>query len=144
MQPKEKLINHEVLLRPCQAVGADIFHFNNINYLCVVHYNSKFPIVRKLKRLLAEHLINAVSAIFTKYGIPQKLMSDTGTNFVSEKFKHFCKSINIEQVVSTAYHHQSNRQVQASIKFIKQTFKKMHQVRQGQKHGTIYKHAQCL
>ena len=124
MQPKEKIIHHDVPLRPWEAVGADIFHFNNINYLCVVDYNSKFPIFRKLQGLLAEHLINAVTAIFSKYGIMQKIMSDTGTNFVSEKFRHFCKSINVEQAVSLAYHHQSNRQVEACIKFIKQTFKK--------------------
>ena len=50
-------------------------------------------------------------------------MSDSGTNFVSEKFRHFCKSINIEQAVSSAYHHQSNGQVKTCIKFIKQMFK---------------------
>ena len=67
-QPKEKTIHHEVPLRPWEAVEADVFHFNNINYLCVVDYNSKFPIVRKLQGLSVEHLTNAVSAIFTKYG----------------------------------------------------------------------------
>ena len=51
-------------------------------------------------------------------------MSDTGTNFVSERFRQFCKSINVEQAVSSAYHHQSNGQVEAYIKFIKCTFKK--------------------
>ena len=35
MQPKEKIIHHEIPLRPWEPVGADIFHFNNINYLCV-------------------------------------------------------------------------------------------------------------
>ena len=51
-------------------------------------------------------------------------MSDAGTNFVLEKFRCFCRSINVEQAVSLAYHHQSNGQVEACIKFIKQTFKK--------------------
>ena len=51
-------------------------------------------------------------------------MSDAGTNFVSERFRQFCKSINIEQAVSSVYHHQSNGQVKACIKFIKCTFKK--------------------
>ena len=51
-------------------------------------------------------------------------MFDAGTNFVLEKFRHFCRSINVEQAVSLAYHHQSNGQVKACIKFIKQTFKK--------------------
>ena len=123
MQPKEKIIHHGVSLRPWEVVGADVFHFNNINYLCVVDYNSKFPIVRKLQGLLAEHLINAVTAIFAKCGIPHKIMSDTGTNFVSERFRQFCKSISVEQAVSLAYHHQGNGQVEACIKFIKHTYK---------------------
>ena len=124
MQAKEKTIHHEVSLRPWEAVGADVFPFNNINYLCVVDYSSKFPIIHKFQGLSVEHLINAVSAIFAEYGIPRKLMSDTGTNFVSEKFRSFCRSINIEQAVSSAYHYQSNGQVKACIKFIKQMFKK--------------------
>ena len=51
-------------------------------------------------------------------------MLDMGINFVSDKFWQFCKSVNIEQVISSAYHHHSNGQVEASIKFIKCTFKK--------------------
>ena len=119
MQPKKNIIHHEVPFRLWEAVGADVFHFNNISYLCVIDYNSKFPIIWKLQGLSAEHLINAVSAIFNEYGIPRKLMSDTGINFVSEKFRHFCRSMNVEQVVSLAYHHQSKGQVKACIKFIK-------------------------
>ena len=121
---RKKIIHHEIPLRPWEAVGADVFHFNDINYLCVVDYSSKFPIVRKFQGLSVEHLINEIAAIFAEYGIPQKLMSDAGTNFDSEKFRHFCRSINVEQAVSSAYHHQSNGQVKAYIKFIKPTFKK--------------------
>ena len=36
----------------------------------------------------------------------------------------FCNNLNIEQAVSLSYHHQSNRQVEACIKFIKCTMKK--------------------
>ena len=71
-----------------------------------------------------ENLINMVKMIFTEYGIPEKIMSDVGTNFVADSFWQFCISINIEQGISSAYHHQSNRQVKACIKFIKHTFKK--------------------
>ena len=51
-------------------------------------------------------------------------MSDFGGNFISGTFKNFCKSLNIEQAVSSSYHHQSNRQVEACIKFVKCTLKK--------------------
>ena len=63
----------------------DIFHFNNKNYLCIVDYHSKFPLVKRLGGLSAESLITTIKVIFTEYGIPQKLMSDAGTNFVSDK-----------------------------------------------------------
>ena len=105
-------------------LGTDIFYFNNINYLCIVDYHSKFPLIKRLEGLSAERLITTTKVIFAKYGILQKLMSDAGTNFVSENFCQFCKTINVEQVVSSAYHHQSNGQVKACIKFINCMFKK--------------------
>ena len=51
-------------------------------------------------------------------------MSDAGGNFILDKLKRFCQNLNIEQAVSSSYHHQSNGQVEACIKFIKQTIKK--------------------
>ena len=70
MQPKEKSIHHNISLRPWEVVGADIFHFNNKNYLCLVDYNSKFPVIKRLEGLSAENLINTIKIIFAEYGIP--------------------------------------------------------------------------
>ena len=46
-------------------------------------------------------------------------MSDTGSNFVSDQIKYFCKTLNIEQATSSSYYHQSNGQVEVYIKFYK-------------------------
>ena len=124
MQPKEKIIHHDIPLRPWEVFGTDVFHFNNKNYLWLVDYHSEFPIVKRLEGLSAESLITTIKVIFTEYGIPHKLMSDAGMNFVSDKFQKFCNSINVELAVLLAYHHQSNGQVEACIKFIKHAFKK--------------------
>ena len=94
------------------------------NYLCIIDYNSKFPVIKKLEGLSAKNLNTTTKIIFAEYGTPQKIISDTGTNFVSDRFQQFCNTINVEQAVSQAYHHQSNGQVKACIKFIKCTFKK--------------------
>ena len=90
-----------------------------MNYLCIVDYDSKFHVVKRLEGLSAENLITTVKVIFAEHGIPYKVISDVGTNFVSDKFQKFCNSINIEQAVLSEYHHQSNGQVKACIKFIK-------------------------
>ena len=122
-QPEEKTIQHDILLRPWEVLAVDVFQLNNKNYLCVVDYHSKFPIIKRMEGLSAESLITTVKLIFAEYGIPHRLMSDAGSNFVSEKFKSFCNSLNIKQAVSSSCHHQSNRQVEACIKFIKHTIK---------------------
>ena len=56
-------------------------------------------------------------------GYHKKIMSGTGTNFVSDKFRKFCSRLKFKQAVPSAYHHQSNGQVKACIKFIKCTLK---------------------
>ena len=33
MQPKEKIIHHDVPLRPWEVVGGDVFYFNNVNFV---------------------------------------------------------------------------------------------------------------
>ena len=94
-QPKEKIIHHDIPLRPWEVIGTDAFQINNKNYLCIVDY-SKFPMVKRLEGLSAESLIATIKVIFAEYGIPHKIMSGTGTNFVSDKFQKFCNSINVE------------------------------------------------
>ena len=123
MQPKEKMIHHDIHLRPWKMLSADIFHFNNKNYLCIVDYHSKFPVIKKMEGLSTESLITTTKVIFAEYGIPYKLMSEAGSNFISDKFRKFCSRLNIEQAVSSSYYHQSNGQVEACIKFIKCTLK---------------------
>ena len=123
-QPKEKIIHHDIPLRSWKVLGADVFHFNNRNYLCIIDYHSKFPVVKRLEGLSTENLITRVKVIFTEYGILHKIMSDAGTNFVLDRFRKFCSSLNIKQAVLSAYHHQSNGQVETCIKFIKHTFRK--------------------
>ena len=86
-------------------------------------YHSKFMVIKRMEGLSAETLIAAVKFIFAEYGIPHRLMSDTGGNFISEKFKNVCNSLNIKQTVSSLYYHQSNGQVEACIKLIKHTIK---------------------
>ena len=108
-------------VRPWDIIGADMCTFDNKHYLCIVDYHSKF---KKTKDISADTLILTCKIIFTEYRLPKKVMSDSGSNFVSGKFKTFCKSLNIEQAFLSSYHHQSNGQVEAGIKFIKCTLKK--------------------
>ena len=123
------MIHHNIPVRPWDIIGTDMFTLNNKHYLCIVDYHSKFPIIKKAEDLSADSLILTCKVIFSEYGIPKKLISDSVGNFVSDKFKTFSKSLNIEQAFLLTYHHQSNGQVEACIKFIKCTLKKCYDFR---------------
>ena len=122
IQPKEKTIHHDIPLRPWDVLGVDIFQLNNKNYLCIVDYHSKFLVIKRMEGLSAGSLTATVQIIFAESSILRRLMSHAGGNFISEKFKNFYNSLNVMQAVS--YHHQSNGQGEACIKFIKCTIKK--------------------
>ena len=117
-------MHHDILIRPWDIIGADMFTLNKKQYLYIVDYHSKFLIIQKTEDLSADGLILTCKIIFEEYRIPKKIMSASGSNFVSDKFKTFCKSLNIEQAFSSSYQHQSNEQVEACIKFVKCTLKK--------------------
>ena len=88
-QPKEKIIHHGILLRPWEELGVDKIHLNNKNYLCIIDYYSKFPVIKGMDGLSAESLITRVKVIFVEYSIPCSLMSDTGTNFCFREIQKF-------------------------------------------------------
>ena len=100
-------------------------YFTLQNYLCIVDYHNNFPIIKKTEYLLADSLILACKIIFLEYGLPRKIMSYTGSNFMSETFEKFCNKINTEHAASSSYHHQSNGQVKACIRIVKMYNEKM-------------------
>ena len=117
-------MHYDILIRLWDIINADMFTLKNKQYLCIVDYHSKFLIVKKTEDLSADNLILTFKIIFAEYGMPTKIMSDLDSNFISDKFKTFCKSLNIDQAFSSSYHHQNNGQVEACIKFVKHTLKK--------------------
>ena len=117
------MIHHDILARPLEVIGAEMYTLNNKHYLCIVDHYSKFPIIKKTEDLSADSLILMYKVIFAEYRLPKNIISDSGGNFVSDTLRTFCKSLNIEQAFSSSYHHQSSGHVEACIKFVQCTLK---------------------
>jgi transposase InsO family protein len=49
-----------------------------------------------------------VEEIILKFGIPQSILTDQGSNFMSEVFRNVCKILKIKRIKCTAYHPQTN------------------------------------
>ena len=107
-QPMDKIIHHDILVRPQDVFSADMFTLDNKQYLCIVDYHSKFLIIKKTAHLSADNLILMCKITFAEKCIPKKIISDSGSNFISDKFKTLCKNLKIEQAFLSLYHYQSN------------------------------------
>ena len=120
----DKMIHCDILVRPWDLTGTDMFTLDNKQYLCIVDYHRKFLFFKKTKDLSADSLILTCKIIFAEYGILKKINSDSGGNFASDKFRNFWKSLNIEKASSSSYLYQSKWQVEACKKFVKCTLNK--------------------
>ena len=54
---QDKMIQHDIPVRPWEVTGTDIFTLNNKHYLCTIDYYSKFPVIKETEDLSADSLI---------------------------------------------------------------------------------------
>ena len=80
-------LGHEVPPVPWSKVATDIFHYESQPYLLIVDYTSRFLIVRKLKSMSAQHIIEHFKSIFSEYGWPDTVVSDNGPCYVAESVR---------------------------------------------------------
>ena len=50
--------------------------------------------------------------VFRRFGLPRKIISDRGLQFVSKFTRELCRLLGIEQNISTAYHPQTDGQTE--------------------------------
>lgn len=63
-----------------------------------------YPLRNKEATTVSQALVNN---FILRYGVPSELVSDQGTEFLASTFKEICKLLHINQLNSTAYHHQT-------------------------------------
>ena len=60
-------MHHDILAKPWEVIGADMFTPNNKHYLCITDYHGKFPIIKKTEDLSADSLILTCKFSFEEY-----------------------------------------------------------------------------
>ncbi|KZS01708.1 Uncharacterized protein APZ42_001546, partial [Daphnia magna] len=63
------------------------------------------PMRNQTAQTIAKVLVNK---IFTKYGSPEVILTDQGTNFLSSLIQVVCKLFKVKQIRTTAYHPQTD------------------------------------
>ena len=79
-QQKEPLIPHDPPKQPWSHVAVDLFTFNNKEWLIIVDYYFE---LNPLPATNASTVITSLKGQFACHGIPDKLYSDNGSQFLS-------------------------------------------------------------
>ena len=80
---------------PWQQLGADFMMFDGSEYLVIIDYYSKMPIVWKMptSQCNSAKTITVLKELFAEHGIPQEIQSDNGPQFASHLFAEFTKGL---------------------------------------------------
>ena len=106
-------------------IGTDLFELDNLNYLIVVDYFSRYIEVAAMQKTTKSHeVIRALKAIFARHGIPEELRSDNGPQYASAEFTHFAKEGSFRHTTSSPRFPQSNGEAERAVETTKSLLKK--------------------
>ena len=117
-------LGQEIPTRPWVKLATDIFTFNNQNYLLIVDYMSRFPVIRHLSNMTAKMVAEHLKAIFSELGIPKTLVSDNGPCYTGDQFKKTMSHLGIMHITTSPHHHQSNGLAEGYVGIIKNLLSK--------------------
>ena len=95
------MLQHEFVTRPWARVAADLCEFDNRVLLVVSDYYSNFIEVARLSNFTSHAVIKELKAIFARYGVPDTLVMDNGSQFSSAEFAVFAKTWMFEHKTSS-------------------------------------------
>ncbi|PIO71477.1 integrase core domain protein [Teladorsagia circumcincta] len=101
---------------PWTRVHADFAgSLDGIYYLVVVDAYSKWPEILQMNSISTSATIKAMRRIFARFGNPQSLVTDNGTQFTSASSTEFCLHRGIRHIRSPPSHPQSNGQAERFV-----------------------------
>jgi len=102
-------------MRPMQRISMDILSLEGVrapgpaNVLVMVdeftRYAEAYPIANMEAETVADKL---VEEFICRYGIPEEILTDRGSNFMSDLFLELCRQLKIQKLNTTAYHPENN------------------------------------
>ena len=109
---------------PMDRVHVDFFgEFYGKNYLLMVDSYSCWGEVDIIHNTTTTGTIAILRTWFSRYGLPNQLITDNGPQFISFEFDRFCKQNGIKHIRVPAYHQSSNGTAEKFVQTVKKGLK---------------------
>ena len=105
--------------------------------LTLVDYTTRYPEAVPLKKITTEAVAEALLDIYSRVGIPEEVLTDQGTQFMSECMQEVSRLLSIKGLTSTPYHPICNGLVERWNGTLKSMLKRLCQDQPKQWHRLI-------
>ena len=93
--------------------------------LTLVDYATRYPEAVPLKTISTEAVAEALVDMYSRLGVPEEVLSDLGTQFVSECMQEVARLLNVKQLTTTPYHPMCNGLVEKFNGTLKMMLKRL-------------------
>ena len=92
--------------------------------LIVIDAHSKWIEAMCTPSTASSHVIEALRTLFSRFGLPETVVTDNGTGFVSREFEEFLRRNGVKHSTSAPYHPASNGLAERAVQIVKKGLKK--------------------
>ncbi|CAF2039059.1 unnamed protein product [Rotaria magnacalcarata] len=122
---KVPLASWPVSDQPWKRIQIDFMgKFMGLYFLIIVDAYSKWLEVFTMHHPSTKTTIDALSSLFSRYGLCETIVSDNGSQFTSTEFSDFCVRNGIKHITTSPGHPQSNGQAERYVDIVKSALKK--------------------
>ena len=111
-------------------MAVDLCDLDGRTLLVISDYYSNYIEVARITSITSKSIIKELKAVFARFGIPEVLVTDNGTQFSSAEFSVFARTWGFDHVTSSPRYPQSNGKAENAVKTVKRLFKKCKQAGQ--------------
>lgn len=115
----EPLIPSMLPPRPWHTLGMDLFQWRGYDYIVVQDYFSRFIEAVKLRTTTTSAVILFLERLFSRHGIPERLICDCGRQLISREMFTYANKMGFSIRSSSPEFHQSNGLAEKAVATVK-------------------------
>ena len=97
--------------------------FQREMFFIIIDAHSKWPEVITMSSTTSGYTIEALRSVFSRFGLPDQLVSDNGPQFTSVEFAQFLRRNGIKHILNAPYHPSSNGLAEHFVRTYKQAMR---------------------